>query len=45
MGSSPYFNIALEETYEDGEIIFKEGNSGDWVYVVLSGAIEFSKVV
>ena len=45
MGSSPYFNIALEETYEDGEIIFKEGNSGDWVYVVLSGAIEISKVV
>ena len=41
--SKSYFNIALEETYRDGEIIFEEGNSGDWVYVVLSGAVEVSK--
>ena len=45
MESHPYFNIALEETHEDGEVIFKEGNSGDWVYVVLSGAVEVSKAV
>ncbi len=38
-----YFNVALEETYRDGEIIFEEGNSGDWVYVVLAGAVEVSK--
>ena len=41
----PYFNIALEESYHDGDVIFKEGNSGDWVYVVLSGAVEVSKAV
>jgi CRP-like cAMP-binding protein len=45
MKTNPYLNIALEETYEDGEVIFKEGNSGDWVYVVLSGAVEVSKEV
>ncbi len=39
------YNIALEETYRDGEIIFEEGNSGDWVYVVLSGEVEVSKTV
>jgi CRP-like cAMP-binding protein len=38
-------NIASEETYRDGETIFEEGSSGDWVYVVLSGAVEISKVV
>ena len=41
----PYFNIALEESYHDGEVIFKEGNFGDWVYVVLSGTVEVSKAV
>ena len=39
------FNIASEETYEDGEIIFKEGSSGDWVCVVLSGCVEISRTV
>jgi len=43
MQANPFLNIVLEETYEDGEVIFKEGNSGDWVYVVLSGAVEVSK--
>ena len=43
--TNPYLNIALEETYEDGEAIFKQGNSGDWVYVVLSGAVEVSKAI
>ena len=37
------FNIAGEETYHHGEIIFKEGSSGDWVYVVQSGSVEISK--
>jgi len=45
MKTNPCLNIALEETHEDGEVIFKEGNSGDWVYVVLSGAVEVSKAV
>jgi len=39
------FNIASEETYEDGQIIFKEGSSGDWVCVVLSGCVEVSRTV
>ncbi len=37
------FNIAQEETYDPGEIIFKEGSSGDWVYVVIEGSVEISK--
>ncbi len=39
------FNIASEETYQDGQVIIKEGTTGDWVYVVLSGAVEISKTV
>ncbi len=37
------YNIASENKYEDGEIIFKEGSSGEWVCVVLSGAVETSR--
>jgi CRP/FNR family cyclic AMP-dependent transcriptional regulator len=40
-----YENIASEEDYHAGQIIFKEGSSGDWVYVVLSGSVEVSKVI
>ena len=43
--SKTYFNITHEESYQDGKINFEEGNSGDWVYVVLSGAVEISKKV
>jgi uncharacterized protein (TIGR02266 family) len=39
------FNIVSEETFEDDQIIFNEGSSGDWVYVVLSGSVEVSKTV
>lgn len=39
------YNLASEETYEDGEVIIKEGSSGDWVYVVLSGGVEISKTI
>jgi uncharacterized protein (TIGR02266 family) len=45
MPSTSVYNIALEEQYRHGEIIFEEGNSGDWVYVVLSGEVEVSKTV
>ncbi|MDO9559869.1 MAG: cyclic nucleotide-binding domain-containing protein [Syntrophales bacterium] len=37
--------IASYEKYQDGQIIFKEGDSGDWVYVVESGSVELSKMI
>ncbi|MFC1869122.1 cyclic nucleotide-binding domain-containing protein [Thermodesulfobacteriota bacterium] len=39
------FSVASEESYQDGQIIFKEGSSGDWVYVIISGTVEISKMV
>jgi len=45
MEFTSYDNITLEETYKDGDMIFEEGSSGDWVYVVLSGSVEISKTV
>ena len=39
------FEIATEETYQDGQIIFAEGSSGDWIYVIQSGKVEISKKV
>lgn len=39
------YNIANEETYQDGQIVFNEGSPGDWVYVILSGSVEISKDV
>ena len=39
------FQTAIEEKYKDGEIIFKEGSSGDWIYVIESGAVEISKKI
>jgi CRP-like cAMP-binding protein len=32
------------EEYKAGEIIFKEGDPGDWIYVITKGEIEISKV-
>jgi uncharacterized protein (TIGR02266 family) len=39
------FQISTEETFQDGEVVFKEGDPGDWVYTVISGAVELSKKV
>ena len=39
------FPIASEETFEDGQTILKEGSSGDWIYVVVSGSVEISKTI
>jgi type IV pilus assembly protein PilZ len=37
------FELASEETFKKGDIIFKENSSGDWVYVIISGSVEISK--
>ena len=39
------YPIASQETYKDGQIILEEGSSGDWIYVVLSGSVEISKII
>ena len=39
------YPIAKNETYTDGQIIFKEGSSGNWIYVVLSGSVEIPKTI
>lgn len=39
------FYIASEESYQDGQIIVQEGGSGDWVYVILSGTVQLSRMI
>lgn len=39
------YPLAEEEVYQDGQTIFAENSSGDWVYVVLSGQVEISKKI
>ena len=39
------FQIAAYEKYSDGQIIFKEGTHGDWLYIVEDGAVEISRIV
>ena len=39
------YNVATEETYQDGQVIFSEGSRGDWLYVILSGTVEISRTV
>lgn len=39
------YHVASEETFEDGQIIFREGAPGDWIYTILSGAVEIFKDV
>lgn len=39
------FQIAAYEKYKDGQVIFKEGTHGDWLYMVEEGAVEISRIV
>jgi len=45
MGNTDVYNVATEETYHDGQVIFNEGSFGDWIYIILSGSVEISKTV
>ncbi len=45
MKDKPVYIVSAEETYHYGQVIYEEGNSGDWVYVILSGLVEVSKVI
>jgi CRP/FNR family cyclic AMP-dependent transcriptional regulator len=44
-GGNFMFHIASEEYYRDNQIIFREGEVGDWVYVIEAGSVELSKMV
>jgi uncharacterized protein (TIGR02266 family) len=39
------YTLVNEENYSDGQVIFKEGSSGDWVYVIISGQVEISRTI
>ncbi len=45
MKDKPVYIVSAEETYHYGQVIYEEGNSGDWVYVILSGLVEVSKKI
>ena len=45
MKKKQIYIIAVEEKYHYGDIIFDEGDQGDWIYVILSGSVEISKTV
>lgn len=45
MKDKPVYIVSAEETYHYGQLIYEEGNSGDWVYVILSGLVEVSKKI
>jgi CRP-like cAMP-binding protein len=38
-------DLASKENFEDGEMIFEEGSTENWIYVLLSGKVEISKNV
>jgi len=45
MKNKPVYIVSAEETYHYGQVIYEEGSSGDWVYVILSGLVEVSKKI
>jgi CRP-like cAMP-binding protein len=45
MKDKAVYIVSTEETYHYGQVVYEEGNSGDWVYVILSGLVEVSKNV
>jgi uncharacterized protein (TIGR02266 family) len=45
INDKPVYIVSAEETYHYGQVIYEEGSSGDWVYVILSGLVEVSKQI
>lgn len=39
------YTLVNEENFSDGQVIFKEDSSGDWVYVIISGQVEISRTI
>ena len=39
------FQVASYRTLQDGEVIFREGDNGDWLYVVMDGEVVISKMM
>ena len=39
------FESVTKEYFEHGKVIYEEGSSGDWLYIILSGSVEISKTV
>jgi CRP/FNR family transcriptional regulator, cyclic AMP receptor protein len=37
--------ISSYETFQDGQVIFKEGDNGDWLYIVMDGEVQLTKAV
>ena len=38
-----YTYVVAEEKFHDGEIIVKEGNYGNWIWVILEGMVDISR--
>jgi CRP-like cAMP-binding protein len=38
-----YTYVVAEEKFHDGEIIVKEGNYGNWIWVILEGTVDVSR--
>ena len=39
------FESITKEYFEHGKVIYEEGSSGDWLYIILEGSVEISKTV
>ena len=39
------YGISHEESYTNGQIVFKEDSPGEWLYIVLTGSVETSRSV